>query len=92
MLIKRLNKNFSILDKEQLIAHKGIYGYSTIFKRYVKPNSFESCKLAIDNNIPFECDVRNTKDNICVLAHDSVIKHDEKEIKINKYKIKSFIQ
>ena len=41
--------------------------------------------MKTDNNIPFECDVRNTKDNICVLAHDSIIKHDEKEIKINKY-------
>ena len=70
MIVKRLNKDFSLLD-DTLIAHKGIYGYSNKLKRKVEPNTYESCKIAIDNNIPFECDIRNTLDNVPVLAHDN---------------------
>ena len=33
MIVKRLNKNFSLLDND-LIAHKGIYGYSQKMKRF----------------------------------------------------------
>lgn len=90
MLIKRLNKNFKILDNH-LIAHKGIYGYSDERKEYIKPNSYTSCKLAIDNQIPFECDIRNTSDNIAVLAHDNTIEFEGKKIKVNKYKYKELV-
>ena len=34
MFIKRLNRDFSILDKEY-IAHKGIYGYSKKNKKRI---------------------------------------------------------
>lgn len=84
MLIKRLNRNFEILDKH-LIAHKGIYGYSKALKKFVLPNSYTSCKLAIDNEIPFECDIRNTLDNIAVLAHDNTIEYLGKKYKVNKH-------
>ena len=84
MLVKRLNKNFSILDKEY-IAHKGIYGYSYKLKKEIETNTFESCKIAIDNGISLECDIRNTKDNIPVLSHDNVIIHNNEKIKVNKY-------
>ena len=85
MIVKRLNKNFSLLDND-LIAHKGIYGYSQKMKRYIKPNSYDSCKIAIDNNIAFECDIRNTLDNIPVIAHDNVISViNNKKIKVNKH-------
>ena len=90
MLIKRLNKNFKILDN-YLIAHKGIYGYSEKQKRYIRPNSYTSCKLAIDNQIPFECDIRNTADNIAVLAHDSTIVSNGQKIKVNKYKYEELV-
>lgn len=84
MYIKRLNKEFTILENN-LIAHKGIYG-KNILGRTIEPNSFKACKLAIDNNISFECDVRNTKDNVPVLAHDNYITtRDGKEVKISKY-------
>ena len=72
MIVKRLNKDFSLLD-DTLIAHKGIYGYSNKLKMKVEPNTYESCKIAIDNNIPFECDIRNTLDNVPVLAHDNTL-------------------
>lgn len=91
MLIKRLNKNFDILDKH-LIAHKGIYGYSDKQKKYISPNTYTSCKLAIDNGIPFECDIRNTADNIAVLAHDSTILHNGQKIKVNKYKYEELVE
>lgn len=91
MLIKRLNKNFDILDKH-LIAHKGIYGYSDKHRRYISPNTYTSCKLAIDNGIPFECDIRNTADNIAVLAHDSTILHNGQKIKVNKYKYEELVE
>lgn len=84
MFIKRLNRDFSILDKEY-IAHKGIHGYYKKNKKEIEPNSFESCKIAIDNGISFECDIRNTKDNIPVLAHDNVIVYNNEKIKVNKY-------
>lgn len=85
MIVKRLNKDFSILDKN-LIAHKGIYGYSSKLKENIEANSFDSCQLAIDNDIPFECDVRNTADNIAVLAHDNIMYDSNgKKIKISKY-------
>ena len=90
MLIKRLNKNFEILDKH-LIAHKGIYGYSKKLKKYVTPNSYTSCKFAIDNDIPFECDIRNTADDIAVLAHDNIILHEGQKIKVNKYKYEELV-
>lgn len=85
MIVKRLNKDFSLLD-DTLIAHKGIYGYSNKLKRKVEPNTYESCKFAIDNNIPFECDIRNTLDNVPVLAHDNTLAViAKKKIKVNKY-------
>lgn len=85
MKIKRLNRDFSLLDNH-LIAHKGIYGHYTQTNKDVVQNSFESCKIAIDNNIPFECDIRNTKDNIPVLAHDNVLNViNNKKVKVNKY-------
>lgn len=85
MMIKRLNRNFIMLDNK-LIAHKGIYGYSNRLKRRIEPNSFESCKIAIENDIPFECDIRNTLDNIPVLAHDNVLEIiNNKKIRVNKY-------
>lgn len=83
MYIKRLSKNFSLLDN-MLVAHKGIYG-TQIFRDDIAPNTFESCKMAIDNGIPFECDVRNTKDNCAVLAHDNYVEYEGSKIKINKY-------
>lgn len=85
MVIKRLNRNFKMLDG-RLIAHKGIYGYSRNLNKYVIPNSLEACKIAIDNGIPFECDIRNTLDNIPVLAHDNVLEIiNGKKIRVNKY-------
>ena len=39
MVIKRLKKDFTILDNK-LIAHKGIYGYSYKLKKKIEPNSF----------------------------------------------------
>ena len=81
MIIKRLNKNFSILDNN-LIAHKGIYGYFKKYHKYIEPNTFASCKIAIDNKIDFECDIRNTADNIAVLAHDNVISINGNKIKV----------
>ncbi len=84
MVIKRLNKNFTILDRK-LIAHKGIYGYSNRLKKKIEPNTFLSCKIAIDNDIPFECDIRNTLDNIAVLAHDNVIENEGVKVKVNKH-------
>lgn len=85
MIVKRLNKDFCLLDNS-LIVHKGIYGYSYKLKRYVKPNSFDACKLAIDNNIDFECDIRNTFDNIPVVIHDSFVRNiNGKKIKISKF-------
>ncbi len=83
MHIKRLNKDFTLLDNVP-IAHKGIYGYTKDRKEYIKPNTFLSCKIAIDNNIPFECDIRNTSDNIPVLAHEDIINVNGKDIKISK--------
>lgn len=84
MIVKRLKKDFSILDNK-LIAHKGIYGYYSELNRNIKGNTFESCKLAIDNNIPFECDVRNTADNIAILAHDNnMYNGNGKKIKISE--------
>lgn len=84
MYIKRLNREFVLLDNT-LIAHKGIYGYFKKGKKDVLQNSFESCKIAIDNNIAFECDIRNTKDDIPVLAHDNIIVLDNgKKIKVSK--------
>ncbi len=86
MYIKRLNRDFVLLDSS-LIAHKGIYGHYKRNNKEVIQNSFESCKIAIDNNIPFECDIRNTKDDIPVLAHDNTILLDSgKKIKVNKYR------
>ncbi len=82
MIIKRLNRDFKIIDR-YLIAHKGIYG--KFFNEEIMPNSYDSCCIAIDNAIPFECDVRNTKDNIPILAHDSFFMYKNKKIKINKY-------
>lgn len=90
MLIKRLNRNFEILDKH-LIAHKGIYGYSKKMKQRVAPNSYMSCKIAIDNGIPFECDIRNTADNIAVLAHDNIIYLEGRKIKVNKHKYEELV-
>lgn len=88
MIVKRLNRNFSLLDND-LIAHKGIYGYSYRLKKIIKPNSYEACKIAIDNNISFECDIRNTLDNIPVIAHDNIIAlMDNKKIRINKHTYK----
>ena len=84
MVIKRLKKDFTILDNK-LIAHKGIYGYSNKLKKKIEPNSFLSCKIAIDNGIPFECDIRNTSDNIAVLAHDNVIENNGVKVKVNKH-------
>lgn len=86
MYIKRLNRDFVLLDSS-LIAHKGIYGYFNKKQKEVIQNSFESCKIAIDNNIPFECDIRNTKDDIPVLAHDNVIVlENSQKIKVSKYR------
>ena len=36
MIVKRLNKDISLLD-DTLIAHKGIYGYSNKLKRKDNP-------------------------------------------------------
>ncbi len=83
MYIKRLKYDFKLLD-DKLIAHKGIYGYYKKLKKYVLPNSLEACKIAIDNNISFECDIRNTLDNVAVLAHENVIFHEGKNIKVSK--------
>lgn len=44
MVIKRLKKDFTILDNK-LIAHKGIYGYSNKLKKKIEPNSFYHAKL-----------------------------------------------
>lgn len=87
MYIKRLNRDFVLLGNG-LIAHKGIYGYYKATKKDIAQNSFESCKIAVDNKISFECDIRNTKDDIPVLAHDNVISLDssKKKIKVSKYK------
>lgn len=86
MYIKRLNREFVLLDNS-LIAHKGIYGYFNKEKKEIMQNSFESCKIAIDNSIPFECDIRNTKDDIPVLSHDNIIVLENgKKIKVNKYR------
>lgn len=91
MVIKRLKRNFTILDRK-LIAHKGIYGYSYKLKQKIEPNSFLSCKIAIDNNIPFECDIRNTLDNIPVLAHDNVIESEGMKIKVNKHTYNELVE
>ena len=84
MRIKRLDKNFTLLDANaDLIAHMGIHGYSKKLNKRIKPNSFEAVKLAIDNNIPFEIDIRNTADHIAILEHDNIIKLDAERVKIN---------
>jgi glycerophosphoryl diester phosphodiesterase len=80
MYIKRLKKNFTILDANMPIAHEGIYS----IKDGVFPNTFKSCKIAIDNNIAFECDIRQTKDNVAVIAHDNVFFVRGKEYKISR--------
>lgn len=82
-----MHKRFKILTTYYLIAHGGIYGKTTNadgVERLVNPNSFEACKLAIDNDIPFECDIRQTKDDIPILAHDNDFRYKGKEYKISK--------
>lgn len=92
MQVKRLNRNFTLLDGNIPIAHKGIYGYTKDNKKYIKPNTFLSCKIAIDNNIPFECDIRNTLDNIPVLAHENIINIKGRNIKISKHTYSELIR
>ena len=85
MYIDRLKKNFLILDNNNFISHEGVYGYSTSLKREVRPNTVESIRIAVENDIPFECDIRGTKDNIPVLSHDDdIVLSDGRSFKISK--------
>lgn len=85
MYIDRLKKDFLILDTNNFISHEGVYGYSTSLKREVRPNTIESIRIAIENDIPFECDIRGTKDNIPVLSHDDdIVLSDGRRFKISK--------
>lgn len=85
MYIDRLKKNFLILDNNNFISHEGIYGYSTSLGREVRPNTVESIRIAVENDISFECDIRGTKDNIPVLSHDDdIVLSDGRSFKISK--------
>lgn len=87
MYVERLERDFRILDRKNPISHGGIYGYSEFFEREVKQNTVEAIRLSVQNGIPFECDIRGTKDNIPVLSHDDdILLSDGKKIKISKMK------
>lgn len=87
MYIERLKRNFEILDDKNFISHAGIYGYSSFLQREVKQNTVEAIRISADNGIPFECDIRSTKDNIPVLSHDNdIVLSNGKKIKISKTK------
>lgn len=81
MFIKRLNRDFELLDKP--IAHKGIYGVNK--NMTIRENSLESIQLAIDKKIPFEFDIHKTKDNIPVIYHDFNITIDNVNYTIRKF-------
>lgn len=85
MYIERLKRDFTVLDKNNFISHAGIYGYSKLLKKEIRQNTLEAIRLSVENDIPFECDIRGTKDNIPVLSHDDdiTLKNGEK-IKISK--------
>lgn len=87
MYVKRVDKDFKILDVYHIIAHGGIYGNFTNrngSNRFIESNTYISCKLAIDNNIPFECDIRQTKDDIPIITHDNVFDVEGKEYKFSR--------
>lgn len=93
MFVERLNRDFSILEKNNFISHGGIYGYSHLLEREIKQNTIEAIALSVDNDIPFECDIRATKDHIPVIAHDDDIPlKDGSVIKISKTKYKDMVQ
>ena len=83
MYVKRLNRNFELLDTP--VAHKGIYGKNTNGDINIRENSLESIKLAILLNIPFEFDIHQTKDNIPVIYHDFDILLNNTKYNIRKY-------
>ena len=84
MYVERLHKEFSILDGKN-ISHGGIHGFSEKCSREIKENTLEAIELSVQNGIPFECDIRGTKDNIPVLAHDNEINlPDGRVLKISK--------
>ncbi len=86
MKIKRLDRNFELLDKP--VAHKGIYGKNSNGDLIIRENSLESIKLAIDLNIPFEFDIHQTKDNIPVVYHDFNVIIENKKYTIRKLTLK----
>ncbi|MDO4282773.1 MAG: glycerophosphodiester phosphodiesterase family protein [Clostridia bacterium] len=93
MYIERLKRNFEILDHKNFISHGGIYGYSELCEREVKQNTVEAISFSIENGIPFECDIRGTKDNIPVLSHDDeVTLSDGRKIKISKTKYADLVE
>ncbi len=93
MYVERLKKDFKILNHNFFISHGGIHGLCEETGEEIKENSFEAIKLSILNDIPFECDIRNTKDSIPVLSHDNnILLDDGSEIKISKYKYQELVE
>ena len=76
MYIKRLKRDYVLLDMP--IAHKGVHGEN------IRGNSIEAIKLSIENSIPFEIDIVQTRDNVPVIFHDFVIEINDNVYQISK--------
>lgn len=80
MYIERLKRNSVLLDLP--IAHKGMFGkYNNI---NIPDNSFESIKLSIENNVPFEIDIIKTKDDIPIVHHNFTISIENQDVAIGE--------